>query len=112
MSGEGSLKLKEKEVEKQMEKDEECVNLGSKSPKMKDTKKHKKKKVICYESDMLTLSSSSDESLYKKWYKRKTAKWNYSWMSFNYSCIPLKTTTLLLLVSLGKPPYFAARDYS
>jgi hypothetical protein len=45
-----------------MEKDEESVNSGSKSHKMKDTKKHKNK-IIIYESDTSTSSSSTNESL-------------------------------------------------
>jgi hypothetical protein len=102
---------------KRKEKGEESVSLGFvsyKCYKRKDGKKKKIKKVIYYETESLTLpsTSSSGESTSKKCHQQKTVKSNYFLSYFNYSRIPHNTTTPLLSAPLGKLPHFDAEDYS
>ena len=68
--------------------------------------KKKMKKVVYYETDSSSPSTSSSES--STTYKRHERK-NYSKMPLRYPRIPKHAP--LLLVPLGKPPYFDGEDY-
>jgi hypothetical protein len=63
------------------------------------------KKVVYYEIDSLTPSTSSAESTTSMRQERK----KYSKMPLRYPHITKRTP--LLLVPLGKPPYFDGEDY-
>jgi hypothetical protein len=73
----------------------------------KGDKKKKMKKVVYYETDSSSPStlSSSDSSVASKRHERK----KYSKMPLRYPCISKRAP--LLLVPLGKPPYFDGEDY-
>jgi hypothetical protein len=76
-----------------------------KSHRKGDKKKKKIKKVIYYETDSSSPSTSGAESTTSKRHERK----KYSKMPLCYPCIPKRAP--LLLVPLGKPPYFDGEDY-
>jgi hypothetical protein len=76
-----------------------------KSHRKGDKKKKKIKKVVYYETDSSSPSTSSAESTTSTRHERK----KYSKMTLRYPCIPKRAT--LLLVPLGKPPYFDGEDY-
>jgi hypothetical protein len=64
------------------------------------------KKVVYYEIDSSTPSTSDAESTSSKRQERK----KYSKIPLHYPCIPKYAP--LLYVPLGKPPYFNGEDYS
>jgi hypothetical protein len=70
-----------------------------------DKKKKKIKKVVYYETDSSSPSTSGAESTTSKRHERK----KYSKMPLHYPRIPKRAP--LLLVPLGKPPYFDGEDY-
>jgi hypothetical protein len=76
-----------------------------KSHRKGDKKKKKMKKVVYYETDSSSPSTSGTESTTSKRHERK----KYSKMPLRYPRIPKRAP--LLLVPLGKPPYFDAEDY-
>jgi hypothetical protein len=76
-----------------------------KSHKKGDNKKKKMKKVVYYETDCSSPSTSDVESTTLKRHVRK----KYSKMSLRYPRISKRAP--LLLVPLGKPPYFDGEDY-
>jgi hypothetical protein len=93
---EASNKLKEHKEE----------SAGSIKSHMKgDKKKTKMKKVVYYETDSSSPSTSGTESTTSKHQERK----KYSKMPLCYPHIPKHAP--LLLVPLGKPPYFDGEDY-
>jgi hypothetical protein len=67
--------------------------------------KEEMKKLVYYETDSSSPSTSSTESTTSKRHERK----KYSKMSLRYPRIPKRAP--LLLVPLGKPPYFDGEDY-
>jgi hypothetical protein len=71
-------------------------------------KKKMMKKVIYYETDSSSPSTSGSDaaSVTSKRHERK----QYSKMPLHYSCISMRTP--LLSVPLGKPPCFDGEDYS
>jgi hypothetical protein len=73
----------------------------------KGDKKKKMKKVVYYETDSLSpsTSSGSDSAIASKRHERK----KYSKMPLRYPCISKRTP--LLSIPLGKPPYFDGEDY-
>jgi hypothetical protein len=76
-----------------------------KSHRKGDKKKKKMKKVVYYETDSSSPSTSGAESTTSKCHEHK----KYSKMPLHYPRIP--KCAPLLLVPLGKPPYFDAEDY-
>jgi hypothetical protein len=76
-----------------------------KSLRKGDKKKKKMKNVVYYEIDSSSPTTSGAESTTSKRHERK----KYSKMPLRYPCIPKRTP--LLLVPLGKPPYFDGEDY-
>jgi hypothetical protein len=76
-----------------------------KSHRKGDKKKKKMKKVVYYETDSSSPSTSGVESTTSKRHERK----KYSKMPLRYPHIPKRSP--LLLVLLGKPPYFDSDDY-
>jgi hypothetical protein len=76
-----------------------------KSHRKGDKKKRKMKKVVYYETDSSSPSTSGAESTSSKRQERK----KYSKMPLRYPRIP--KSAHLLLVPLGKPPYFDGEDY-
>jgi hypothetical protein len=70
-----------------------------------DEKKKKTKKVVYYETVSSSPSTSGAESTTSKRHERK----KYSKMPLRYPRIPKRAP--LLLVPLGKPPYFDGEDY-
>jgi hypothetical protein len=76
-----------------------------KSHRKGDKKKKKMKKVVYYETDSSSPSTSGAESTTLKHQERK----KYSKMPLHYPRIPKRAS--LLLVPLGKPPYFDGEDY-
>jgi hypothetical protein len=76
-----------------------------KSHRKGDQKKKKMNKVVYYEIDSSSPSTSSAESTTSKRQERK----KYSKMPLRYPRIPKHAP--LLLVPLGKPPYFDGEDY-
>jgi hypothetical protein len=87
------------------EKYKEESSSSIKSLRKGDKKKKKKKKVVYYETDSSSPSTSSAESTTSTRHERK----KYSKMPLRYPHIP--KCAPLLLVSLGKPPYFDGEDY-
>jgi hypothetical protein len=83
---------------------EESAN-SIKSHRNGDNKKKKMKKVVYYETDTSSPSTSSAESTSSKRQERK----KYSKMPLRYPRSPKRTP--LLVVPLGKPPYFDGEDY-
>jgi hypothetical protein len=69
------------------------------------------RKVVNYETDSAPSTSSGDESTSNQHHQQKPVKADFTHTTFNYSRIPRNSTTLLLLVPLGKPPYFDDGDY-
>jgi hypothetical protein len=81
-------------------------SVGSiKSHKKGDKKKKKMKKVIHYETDSSTPSTSGAESTSSNCQERK----KYSKIPLHYPRISKRAP--LLSVPLGKPPYFDSEDY-
>jgi hypothetical protein len=76
-----------------------------KSHRKGDKKKKKMKKVVYYETDPSSPSTSGVESTTSTRHERK----KYSKMPLCYPRIPKRAP--LLLVPLGKPPYFDGEDY-
>jgi hypothetical protein len=76
-----------------------------KSHRKGDKKNKKMKKVVYYEIDSSSPSTSGAESTTSKRHERK----KYSKMSLHYPRIPRRAP--LLLIPLGKPPYFDGEDY-
>jgi hypothetical protein len=76
-----------------------------KSDRRGDKKKNKMKKMVCYEIDSSSPSTSGAESTTSKRHERK----KYNKMHLRYSRIPKHAP--LLSVPLGKPPYFDGEDY-
>jgi hypothetical protein len=76
-----------------------------KSHRKGDKKKKKMKKVVYYETYSSSPSTSGAESTTSKRQERK----KYSKMPLWYPLIPKRAP--LLLVPLGKPPYFDGEDY-
>jgi hypothetical protein len=76
-----------------------------KSHRKGDKKKRKMKKVVYYETNSSSPSTSGAESTTSKCHESK----KYSKMPLRYPRIPKRA--LLLLVPLGKPPYFDGEDY-
>jgi hypothetical protein len=76
-----------------------------KSLRRGDKKKKKIKKVVYYEIDCSSPSTSGTKSTTSKSHERK----KYSKMPLRYRHIPKRAP--LLLVPLGKPPYFDGEDY-
>jgi hypothetical protein len=76
-----------------------------KSHRKGDKKKKKMKKVVYYETDSSSPSTFGTESTTSKHHERK----KYSKMPLRYACIPEHAP--LLLIPLGKPPYFDGEDY-
>jgi hypothetical protein len=76
-----------------------------KSHRNGDKNKKKMKKVVYYEIDSSSPSTSGAESTTLKRHERK----KYSKMPLRYPRIPKRDP--LLLVPLGKPPYFDGEDY-
>jgi hypothetical protein len=76
-----------------------------KSHRKGDKKKNKMKKVVYYETDSSSPSTSYSESTSLKRQERK----KYSKMPLRYPRIPKRAP--LLSVPLGKPPYFDGEDY-
>jgi hypothetical protein len=76
-----------------------------KSHRKGDKKKNKMKMVVYYEIDSSSPSTSNAEPTSSKRQERK----KYSNMPLRYPRIPKRAA--LLLVPLGKPPYFDGEDY-
>jgi hypothetical protein len=76
-----------------------------KSHRKGDKKKKKMKKVVYYETGSSSPSTSGVESTTLKRQERK----KFSKMPLRYPRIPKRAP--LLLVPLGKPPYFDGKDY-
>jgi hypothetical protein len=76
-----------------------------KSHRKGDKKKKKMKKVVYYETDSSSPSTSGTESTTLTRHERK----KYSKMPLRYHRIPKRAP--LLLIPLGKPPYFDGEDY-
>jgi hypothetical protein len=76
-----------------------------KSHRKGDKKKMKMKKVVYYKADSSSPSTPSAESTTSKCQEYK----KYSKMPLRYPRIPMRAP--LLLVPLGKPPYFDGEDY-
>jgi hypothetical protein len=76
-----------------------------KSHRKGDKKKNKMNKVVYYETDSSSPSTSYAESTSSKRQERK----KYSKMPLRYPRIPKRAP--LLSVPLGKPPYFDGEDY-
>jgi hypothetical protein len=76
-----------------------------KSHRKGDKKKNKMKKVVYYETDSSSPSTSGAESTTLKHQERK----KYSKMPLRHPRIPKRAP--LLSVPLGKPPYFDGEDY-
>jgi hypothetical protein len=75
-----------------------------KSHRKGDNKKNKMKKVVYYETDSSSPSTSGAESTNSTRHECK-----YSKMPLLYPRIPKRAS--LLLIALGKPPYFDGEDY-
>jgi hypothetical protein len=86
-------------------KEESCSSIKS---QRRGDKKKKMKKVVYYETDSLSPSTSGSESASatSKRHERK----KYSKMPLRYPRISKRT--LLLSIPLGKPPIFDGEDYS
>jgi hypothetical protein len=76
-----------------------------KSHRKVDKKKIKMKKVVYYETDSSSPSTSDAESTTSKCQERK----KYSKMPLHYPRIPKRAP--LFSVPLGRPPYFDGEDY-
>jgi hypothetical protein len=87
------------------DKYKEESNSSIKSHRKGDKKKKIMKKVVYYETDSSSPSTSGTESTTSKGQERK----KYSNMPLRYPRIPKRAP--LLLVPLGKPPYFDGEDY-
>jgi hypothetical protein len=87
------------------DKYKEDSSSSIKSHRRGDKKKKKMKKVVYYKTDSSSPSTSGAESTTSKRHEHK----KYSKMSLRYPHIPKHTP--LLLVPLGKPPYFDGEDY-
>jgi hypothetical protein len=90
--------------DKHKEDKEESVGC-IKSHNKGDKKNNKMKKVVYYETDSSTPSTSDAESTSSKRQERK----KYSQIHLRYPCIPKRAP--LLSVPLGKPSYFYGEDY-
>jgi hypothetical protein len=90
--------------DKNKEDKEECVG-SNKSHKKGIKKKNKMKKVVYYETDSSTPSTSNAESTSSKRHERN----KYSKIPLHYPRIPKHAS--LRSVPLGKPPYFDGEDY-
>jgi hypothetical protein len=87
-------------------KEHKNESAGSiKSHKKGDKKKNKMKKVVYYETDSSSPSTSGAESTSLKRQERK----KYSKIPLHYPRISKRAP--LLSVPLGKPPYFDGEDY-
>jgi hypothetical protein len=86
-----------------MHKEESASSI--KSHRKGDKNKRKIKKVVYYETDSSSPSTSGAESTTSKRQERK----KYSKMPLRYPRIPKRAP--LLLVPLGKPPHFDGDDY-
>jgi hypothetical protein len=87
------------------DKYKEEYSSSIKSHRRGHKKKKKMKKVVYYETDSTSPSTSGAESTTSKHQERK----KYSKMPLRYPRIPKRAP--LLLVPLGKPPYFDGEDY-
>ena len=87
------------------DKHKEESTSSIKSHRKGDKKKKKMKKVVYYETDSSSPSTSNAEPTSSKRQERK----KYSNMPLRYPRIPKRAA--LLLVPLGKPPYFDGEDY-
>jgi hypothetical protein len=87
------------------DKYKEKSSSSIKSHRRGDKKKKKMKKVVYYETDSSSPSTSDAESTTSKRHEHK----KYSKMPLHYPRISKHTP--LLLVTLGKPPYFDGEDY-
>jgi hypothetical protein len=110
-------------AKREMETGEKATSHGKAPPRESSTKakegspprvklhrsgdKNKMKKVVYYETDSLSPSTSGSDtsSITSKCHKRK----KYSKMPLRYLCISKRAP--LLSVPLGKPPYFGSEDY-
>jgi hypothetical protein len=87
------------------DKYKEDASSSIKSHRKGDKKKNKMKKVVYYETDSSSPSTSGAESTTSKCHERK----KYSKMPLRFPRIPKRAP--LLSVPLGKPPYFDGEDY-
>jgi hypothetical protein len=87
------------------DKYKEESSFSIKSHRKGDKKKKKMKKVVYYETDSSSPSTFDTKSTTSKRHERK----KYSKMPLRYPRIPKRAP--LLLVPLGKPPYFDGEDY-
>jgi hypothetical protein len=101
---EGKTPSKEVGDKRKEDKGESASSI--KSHKKGYKKKRKMKKVVYYETDSFTPSTSDAESTSSK---RQECK-KYSKIPLRYPRIPKHAP--LLFISLGKPPYFDGEDYS
>jgi hypothetical protein len=99
-------KTPSKEIDDKHKEDKEESTDSIKSHKKDGKKKNKMKKVVYYETDSSTPSTSNAKSTSSKRQERK----KYSKIPLRYPCIPKRTP--LLSVPLGKPSYFDGEDYS
>jgi hypothetical protein len=103
---EGKTPSKEAKISDDKHKEDKDESASSiKSQKKGDKKKKNMNKVVYYETDSSTPSTSDAESKSSKRQERK----KYSKIPFRYPRI-LKHAPLLF-VPLGKPPYFDGEDY-